>query len=126
MNRIVSLLWLLFVAPACAPADDQVGQTEDAAGSTTPLVLLTDASGWKEQDLAAYKDSLGAEGYRVIVSGYRGETAAELTARLPWLLQPGVSLFLYDEQLAGPAGADSLRRALPRLGSNASVLEINH
>jgi len=70
------------------------------------------------------KDSLAAAGDRVLISGYAGETAAELIARLPWLLQPGVDLFVYDDLLAGPAGQDSLTNYLKRTRHPAEVIFI--
>lgn len=84
-------------------------------------MLLTDTMTWAPKGLDRYRDSLEAENYRVLVSGYPGETPAELAARLPWLLQPGVELFLYDPTLAGKEGADSLRRALESLGREIPV-----
>ncbi len=121
MLRTITLLLVLFIAPACAP-----DHTYDEAGTEVddtqiPLVLLTDASTWEKEDLQALKDSLTEQRYRVIVSGFTGETAAALTARLPWLLQPGVGLFLYDERLSGAGAADSLRSALDRLGKETPV-----
>ncbi|MEM9929534.1 MAG: hypothetical protein AAF840_06935 [Bacteroidota bacterium] len=83
---------------------------------------MTDTTRWAAPTLQAFKDSLSATGYRVLLSGYPGETAADLTARLPWLLQPGVDVFLYDERLAGPAGLDSLQQALERMNHPAEVL----
>lgn len=97
------LLLLPFLAPACAP-----NEPLPARVPSKNIVLLTDTSLWKTGKLTAYKDSLSATGYRVLVSGYPGESAAGLTARLPWLLQPGVDLFIYDNKLAGEAGKDSL------------------
>lgn len=116
--RCSPLLLLLFLAPACAPTDAPPGKPPSSA---KPLVLLTDASTWTAADLEHYRDSLEQENYRVLVTGYPNETPAALTARLPWLLQPGVDLFIYDEALAGPAGTDSLRAALQRLGHEAEL-----
>jgi len=73
----------------------------------------------------ALQDSLSAAGNRVVISGYPGETAAELTARLPWLLQPGVDYFFYDHGLSGRAGEDSLRQYLNRTAHPAGVKSIN-
>lgn len=84
-------------------------------------MLLTDTTRWLPGELQHYRDSLEAEDYRVLISGYPGESPAELTARLPWLLQPGVHVFVYDPALAGPAGADSLRTTIARLGREIPV-----
>ncbi len=113
------LLLLPFLAPACAP-----NEPPPANALPQNLVLLTDTARWQPGHLAAYKDSLVAAGYRVLVSGYRGESAAELSARLPWLLQPGVDLFLYDDRLAGQAGADSLTNYLKVTGHPALVQKV--
>ena len=112
----LTLLLLPFLAPACAP-------NEPPSKRTVPknLVLLTDTSRWEAGRLVTYKDSLGKAGYRVLVSGYAGESAAELTARLPWLLQPGVDLFIYDNRLAGKAGKDSLVSFLKASGHPAGL-----
>ena len=122
MNRIrfLALLLLPFLAPACAP-------NEPPAERVLPqnVVLLTDSTQWETSALTAYKDSLTSAGYRVLVSGYPNESAAALTARLPWLLQPGVDLFIYDNRLAGEAGKDSITNFLKRSGHSASVLDVS-
>ncbi|MEO0733266.1 MAG: hypothetical protein AAFZ52_10555 [Bacteroidota bacterium] len=91
---------ILFLAPACAP---------EKTPPTKNLVFLTDTTQWSPR---AIRDSLQKAGYRVLISGYPGETASELQARLPWLLQPGVDVLLYDPRLAGPATFDSLQKQL--------------
>ncbi len=88
------------------------------------MVVLTDSTTWSPPRLQAFRDSLQGEGFRVLISGYPAETAAEMVERLPWLLQPGVDVFLYDERLAGPAARDSLENALSRLGHPATVQRI--
>lgn len=117
LYRGFTLLIFLAIAPACAPASEE--KVEQLPLS--PLVLLTDEATWTAVELQHYRDSLELEHYRVLVSGYADETPAELMARLPWLLQPGVSLFIYDVALAGPAASDSLRNALRRLGHDTPV-----
>lgn len=116
-----ALLLLAFIAPACAP-----NEPHPKKQIARNLVLLTDATSWEHGHLDRYKDSLTAAGYRVLVSGYPGESAGELSARLPWLLQPGVDLFLYDERLAGRAGKDSLVNFLKAAGHPAGVTEVTH
>jgi hypothetical protein len=123
MQRFLTLLFVLFLAPACAP-NEQASEAEAVAVVARPIVLLTDAETWSEVGLKQYKDSLEAKNYRVIVSGFTGETVGDLVARLPWLLQPGVDLFLYDSALAGPAGADSLRAYIGRMNLEIPVQEI--
>lgn len=113
-----ALLLIPFLAPACAPPDHA---TADAPPPRRPLVLLTDTTQWRAGQLANYRAGLEKEGYRVLVSGYPGETPTALVARLPWLLQPGVDRFVYDVRLSGAAGADSLRQALQSLGHPARV-----
>ncbi|TXF91126.1 hypothetical protein FUA23_02545 [Neolewinella aurantiaca] len=117
--RLLSLLLLPFLAPACAP-------NEPAPQRKIPrnLVILTDSSDWKPGKLLRYTDSISSAGYRVLVSGYPEENAAALSARLPWLLQPGVDLFIYDDALAGPAGLDSLKNYLERTGHGAKIERI--
>jgi hypothetical protein len=78
---------------------------------------------WEATTLHHLQDSLTTSGYRVITSGYPGETAAELTARLPWLLQPGVDVLLYDDRLAGAAAFDSL---LLLIGGLSPHTEVRH
>lgn len=114
--RLLSLLLLLFIAPACSP-------NEPSPPPSVPknLVLLTDAARWIPTELQHYKDSLTAAGYRVLLSGYPGESAADLLARLPWLLQPGVDKFIYDDRLAGPAAGDSLDNYLRNRRHPATV-----
>lgn len=121
MNRLLlTLLLLLAIAPACAP--------EPVAANNGPaarnLVLLTDTTQWTPGHLMNYRDSLTAAGFRVLVSGYPQESAAALAARLPWLLQPGVDVFIYDERLAGQAGLDSLRAYLARIQHPARIGEV--
>lgn len=89
-------------------------------------MLLTDTTQWAPSLLSAYKDSLTEAGYRVLVSGYPGERAGELKARLPWLLQPGVEVFLYDERLAGAAGLDSLTAYLKSVGHPGILRSVRH
>jgi len=87
-------------------------------------VLLTDTTRWSPPALQAYRDSLTDADYRVLISGSPGESAEALMARLPWLLQPGVDLFIYDERLSGPAAQDSLRAYLTRYAHPAKVLPL--
>jgi len=119
LTRSLPLLWLLFFAPACAPYE-----SPSAGKAARKLVLLTDTTQWTPHSLASCKDSLKNEGYRVIVSGYPGESAEELINRLPWLLQPGVDMLLYDKNLAGTAGYDSLRNYLGRQTNTTEIREI--
>ncbi|MBC6993188.1 hypothetical protein QWY85_20720 [Neolewinella lacunae] len=112
------LLLIPFLAPACAPSPPAAAA---APLPPRPLVLLTDSTQWAAGALGNYRAKLEKEGYRVLVSGYPGETPAALVARLPWLLQPGVDRFVYDVRLSGAAGADSLRQALERLGHPAEL-----
>jgi hypothetical protein len=106
---ILTLLLLTVFAPACAP-----NEPPPPTKKLQHLVLLTDVKQWNGGSLITYLDSLKNEDYRVIISGYAGETADQLTSRLPWLLQPGVDMFLYDEKLAGTVGYDSLVNYLHR------------
>ncbi len=115
---VLALLLIPFLAPACAPPDQANADTQPPR---RPLVLLTDTTQWRAGALANYRVELEKEGYRVLVSGYPGETPAALVARLPWLLQPGVDRFVYDPRLSSAAGADSLRQALQSLGHPATV-----
>ena len=119
MFVLTSLLVLLF-APACAPE-----KAPDVRRISRPTVLLTAAESWSGNTLEAFRDSLESTGHRVVVSGYAGETAADLATRLPWLLQPGTTLILYDIKLAGPAGADSLRTVIDRLNRAVEVREVS-
>lgn len=79
-------------------------------------MLLTDAERWPEDRLAALKDSLQDNNFRVVVSGYPDERTDELLARLPWLLQPGIDLLLVDPDFLSPAGVDSLKTFLAERG----------
>lgn len=117
--RQLTLLLLLWLAPACAP--DQPPPPPAAAQN---LVLLTDTTRWAATTLRQYKDSLTTAGYRVLVSGYPGETTTALLARLPWLLQPGVDKFIYDDRLAGSKAGDSLRLFLEQRGHPAPVVRL--
>ncbi|MFK8161478.1 MAG: hypothetical protein AB8H12_03360 [Lewinella sp.] len=112
----LTLLLLTFLAPACAPKD-----SPPPPATLQNLVLLTDTTQWEAAKLHHLQDSLSANGYRVMTSGYPGETADELTARLPWLLQPGVDLLLYDNRLAGTAVFDSLVRQVGVLSPPTQV-----
>lgn len=115
----LSLLFVLLLAPACAPPED-VSETPPARH----VVLLTDTL--KSDKLITHlRDSLVAAGNRVLISGYPEETAEQLTARLPWLLQPGVDLFIYDQDLAGKPGEDSLRNYLSRMEHPAEVISFS-
>ncbi|WP_026232245.1 SGNH/GDSL hydrolase family protein [Neolewinella persica] len=112
----LALLLLTFLAPACAPKDPP-----SPPATLQNLVLLTDTTQWEATTLQSLQDSLASSGYRVITSGYPGETAAELTARLPWLLQPGVDVLLYDDRLAGAALFDSLVQRVGLLSPHTEV-----
>lgn len=128
MYRLPSLLFILLLAPACAP-EHEVLQSKKAPPEKErplPTVLLTDAEAWTETKLDALKDSLESTGHRVVISGYPNETAAQLAARLPWLLQPGTALIVYDPALAGVAGMDSLRAVIKRLDRNIPVEILTH
>lgn len=114
-----TLLLALFLAPACAPEKSVVEKF-----TSSHLVLLTDTLQWEAQRLEQYRDSLKTAGFRVLISGRSGETAPELKARLPWLLQPGVDLFIYDQRLAGKAGMDSLKSYLDFAGHPAETLAL--
>ena len=96
--------FVLFLAPACAP--DAPSAPPEAPRRNA--VILTDTTRRSATALNHLRDSLRARNYRVLVSGYPGETAAELNARLPWLLQPGVHLIVYDSLLAGPGAVESV------------------
>ena len=119
-RRQVVLLILLLTLSSCLP-DVPPPPPEP----TQNLVLLTDTTYWLPGELNAWRDSVLAEDYRLIVSGFPGETAADLVARLPWLLQPGVDRFVYDPRLAGPEGYDSLQTALTRWGHHAEILRFS-
>lgn len=116
----VTSLLVLLLAPACAPDNPAITGTN----RPQPLVLLTDTSQWEQTTLDTYRDSLQKTGYRVVISGFTDETSEQLLARLPWLLQPGVSLFIYDHRLAGAATEDSLRRHLQVLGRSVPVVAL--
>jgi hypothetical protein len=85
------------------------------------VVVLTDTIQWEATALHHLRDSLTASGYRVIISGYPKETTEELMARLPWLLQPGVDVLLYDDRLAGRAAFDSLMQKIGLLSPHTVV-----
>lgn len=122
MNRLTCLLPLLlmvFLAPACAPND-----APPPPATSQNLVLLTDTALWEATELQHFQDSLATIGYRVVTSGYSGETAIELTDRLPWLLQPGVDLLLYDDRLAGAPAFDSLLRRVTLLSPHTEVQQL--
>lgn len=121
MYRFIAPLFVLFLAPACAPAEPPPPPQRALA-----TVLLTDTTVWQKEALLAFRDSLEKAGNRLVISGYPGETSADLVARLPWLLQPGTGRILYDERLAGSAAADSLRTALARLERDVPVVAIDH
>ena len=111
--RVPAWVWgcCLLVHGSCAPPPPE---DAPAAAPLRNAVLLTDTLGWPPGALASYRDSLTVAGYRVLVSGAPGgETAPELLGRLPWLLQPGVDLLLYDPRLAGPGVLDCLRTRVP-------------
>ncbi len=118
-RSLLSLLFVPLLAPACAPAEN----ISEAILPTRHVVMLTDTlqTGHLVTD---FRDSLLAAGDRVLISGYPGETAEELMARLPWLLQPGVDLFIYDQDLAGKPGEDSLRNYLNRMAHPAKVISL--
>lgn len=120
MYRFFASLFILFLAPACAPAEPPPPTTRALA-----TVVLTDTTIWQKEELAALRDSLEGAGNRLVISGYSGETPADLVARLPWLLQPGTGRILYDERLAGPAAADSLRALLSRLERDVPVVVLH-
>jgi hypothetical protein len=120
MNKTwLSLLFIPLLAPACAPADNTVEEVLPVRH----VVVLTDTlqSG---NLMAGFRDSLIGAGNRVLISGFPAETAEELAARLPWLLQPGVDLFIYDQKLAGKPGEDSLRNYLDRMDHPAEVVSL--
>ncbi|MFT5999261.1 MAG: hypothetical protein ACI81P_001718 [Neolewinella sp.] len=112
----LTLLLLTILAPACAPKDPP-----PPSESLQNLVLLTDTTQWEATALHHLQDSLATSGYRVLTSGYSGETATELLARLPWLLQPGVDVLLYDDRLAGAAAFDSLFQQVGELSGYTEV-----
>ena len=119
MRRMVALLTLLlptFLVPACAP-----NEPPPPSVTSGNLVLLTDTTQWETATLHHLQDSLATSGYRVIISGYPGETVDELMARLPWLLQPGVDILLYDDRLAGGAVFDSLVAQVSVLSPHTEV-----
>ncbi|SEP99953.1 hypothetical protein [Neolewinella agarilytica] len=114
-----SLLFIPLLAPACAPAENTVEEVLPVRH----VVILTDTL-QNGHLIAGFRDSLTEAGNRVLISGYPGETAEAITARLPWLLQPGVDLFIYDQKLAGKPGEDSLRNYLDRMAHPAEVISL--
>ncbi len=102
----VSLPLLLLIFCTCAPPPEE--NTEEIRNA----VILTDMASWAPGELNDLRDSLTVAGYRTLVSGTAGETESELLSRLPWLLQPGIDLLLYDPRLAGRAVLDSLDKRL--------------
>lgn len=116
---MLSLLFIPLLAPACAPAENISAKELP----TRHVVMLTDTLQTGHQ-ITNLRDSLLAVGDRVLISGYPDETAEELMARLPWLLQPGVDLFIYDQDLAGKPGEDSLRNYLNRMAHPAKVISL--
>lgn len=115
----LSLLFVPLLAPACAPAENTVEEVLPARH----VVVLTDTL-QTGHGIRGFRDSLIGAGNRVLISGYPEETAEGLTARLPWLLQPGVDLFVYDQNLAGKPGEDSLRNYLDRMAHPAEVISL--
>lgn len=113
---VLTLLLLTVFAPACAPNDPPPSVSQQN------LVLLTDTTHWQASDLHQLQDSLMMSGYRVITSGYPGESTEEIMARLPWLLQPGVDVLLYDDRLAGAATFDSLLLQMKVMSPHTEVL----
>jgi hypothetical protein len=113
----LTLLLLTVFAPACAPKDPP-----PPPATLQNLVLLTDTIQWEATTLHHLLDSLAASGYRIIISGYPKETTEELMARLPWLLQPGVDVLLYDDRLAGAATFDSLLLQMKVMSPHTEVL----
>ncbi|WP_157500782.1 hypothetical protein [Lewinella sp. 4G2] len=112
------LLFLLHLAPACAPNNDSEATAEPRR---TNIVVLTDTADWAPNHLRLLTEQFAKSGSRVLTSGECGETAAQLIQRLPWLLQPGVDTFYVDPRLAGPEVYDSLTNYLERQGHPAAV-----
>ena len=113
---LLTLLFLLLLAPACSP-----NQPTAEAPEQQKVLILTDSTAWKSDRIARLRADFTARGDRVLISGEAGETAGELGVRLPWLLQPGADVIVYDPGLAGAAGYDSLRSVLGRTGHPASL-----
>ena len=114
MNKLLSLL--LLTCAACLP-----DRREPPPPPDFRVVVVADTSRWAAGELLRLRADYAAPNFRLLITGYPGETAPALTARLPWLLQPGVDRFLYDTISLPPAGLDSLRRFLERSGHPASV-----
>lgn len=120
MANQLSLLTLLFalltLAPACSPTEPALEETEQLK-----VLILTDSTAWRSDRISRIRADHEKRGDRVLISGEDGETAETLGARLPWLLQPGADVIVYDPGLAGPVGYDTLHSRLGRLGHPASL-----
>ena len=117
---VYCLLLAIYLVPACAP--DRPTERSRAGGK---ILLLSDSTRWRKGGkLRLLMNAWRENDLRVITSGTPEESPASLGQRLPWLLQPGVDTLYYDTRLAGPAGADSIRLQLERLGHPASLFII--
>ncbi|NJC26447.1 hypothetical protein [Neolewinella antarctica] len=115
--QLALLLYVLAWAPACAPN----GPTEEKARQLK-VVILTDSTAWVDDRIRKLGAQLASEGARVLYSGDSTDSATTLTARIPWLLQPGVDVIYYDTALAGEGTGDSVASVLLRLGHPAELI----
>lgn len=99
MDRLRWVIACFVLLWSCGGSDTDLGEPsiDNLAKRrvTQAAVFATDPDAAK-----GLKDSLTQIGYRVIVSSIQGESAEQVAARLPWLLQPGVDE-LYIEKNQG-------------------------
>ena len=125
LGVLLPLLFVLTLAPACSPdpppADPVTNPAAPAARTHQNIVFLTDSTVWGAGKLDAISSAVTMRGDRMLITGNPDETPASMTERLPWLLQPGVDVFLYDARFLGQDYADTLRNWLSENGHAAEV-----
>lgn len=110
MGKFTVLFFLLVLTSCETTSKEQL----PLPFSPTYVLILTDTSMGTSQWVVDYrKEQLNRA--KVVVSGFPGEAAAAVLARLPWLLQPGVDTLLIDTAfLQNPARlCDSVRKWSP-------------
>ena len=94
-------MWLLaFALLGCGREPVSTSRSTPGEEEIRNAVLLIDPLHTRARAQDSLRTALEADGYRVLLSPTTGESTAETVARLPWLLQPGVGLVVYDGDTA--------------------------
>ena len=100
MGRVGATWLLVFVLLGCGREQASTAESGPGEDEIRNAVLLIDTLRTRARARDSLREVLESDGYRVLLSPTTGEEVGETVARLPWLLQPGVGVIVYDGDTA--------------------------